>query len=722
MSGGRFYSASWHRVAAFKPRLAEHVRIHRHRYRGAIWHVVDDRNTGRVHRFTPAAYLFIRMMDGQRSVDDIWKKAGAVLGPDAPGQEEVIQLLGQLHANDLLKGDVIPDTAELFTRFDQRSRSVWLSNLKNPLAIRLPVWDPDAFLKRTLPYVRPLFGWAGLLLWLMVVGLGITLAAHHWPELSENVSDRMMAARNLVILWLTFPLIKLFHELGHAYAARIQGGEVHEMGIMLLALMVVPYVDASSSAGFRGKWQRALVGSAGMLVEVFIASLAMILWVLVAQGNLRAILFDIMMIAGVSTLVFNGNPLLRYDGYYMLSDLIETPNLALRANRYWLSLINRHLFRIKNPAPLDATPGECRWFLFYAPAALAYRFVVMFGIAIFLANSFFVIGVALALWSAASLLVIPLVKGLHYVLHDPRLQASRRRAVGVTLGLAGALALFISVIPMPLRTQSEGVVWLPEQAEARAGTAGFVHRVLVKAGSRVEVGDPLVECEDPVLEAEIRLARARVAEIGTRRAAEWVEDKVKAGITRQELEREQANLARAEEKARNLLIRSKARGYFMLAKEDDLPGRFLKQGELVGYVVDGSLPLVRVVVGQDDIDLVRRGTRAVAVRFADRPGDVLPARLIREVPAARAELPSPALSTEGGGQNVLDPRDPEKTRALTSLFQFDLALAGLPPATGANAVPPYGGRVHVRFEHNPEPWASQGWRRLRQLFLSRMNV
>lgn len=722
MSAGRFYSPSWYRVAGLKPRLAEQASISRHRYRGKVWHVIDDRKSGRVHRFTPSAHLFIRLMDGQRSVDQIWREAAELLGPAAPGQEEVIQLLGQLHANDLLRGDIVPDSAELFVRFEKQTASLWLANLKNPLSIRLPLWDPDNFLKNSLPWVKPFFGWAGFIAWLALVATGVVLAASHWNELTENLSDRMLAGENLAIIWLTFPFVKILHEMGHAYAARVLGGEVHEMGVMLLALMAVPYVDASCSAGFRDKWRRALVGAAGMMVELALASVAMILWVQVEPGNFRALLFDIMLIASVSTLIFNGNPLLRYDGYYILSDLIEIPNLAMRANQHWQRLAERHLFGVKDGERDDASFGERCWYLFYAPAALVYRFLVMFGIAVFLVNTFFIIGVVMAIWSVVGMLLIPLGKGLLYLFKNPRLHAKRRRAIGVSLGLAAALALWIGWVPMPFRTQSEGVLWLPEQAEVRAGGAGFIREVLAKSGSLVKPGDALAECEDPVLDAEIRVYQAKVAELEARRAAEWVEDRVKAEITREELEREKANLARAEERKGKLTIRSRAAGAFVLAKEDDMPGKFLKQGELLGFVVDGSANIVRVVVDQDDIDLVRRRVRSIAVRFASRIGEVVEATSAREVPGAKAQLPSLALSTEGGGQTPLDPRDPEKSKALSSLFQLDLALPHLPGGAYPGLPAPYGSRVHVRFELQPEPLASQAWRRLRQLFLSKMNV
>ena len=720
----RYYSPSWHRVAQLKPSLSQHVNIHRHRYRGKIWYIIDDRSAVRVHRFTPIAYQFISRLDGDICIDDIWQELLGSLGDNAPGQEDVIQLLGQLHANDLLTNDVVPDTAELFSRYAKQSQSVWLNNIKNPLSIRIPLWNPDSFLKDTLPWIKPLFSISGLFIWLVVVVSGLVVAGEHWDQLTENISDRLLATSNLLIIGLVFPLVKAIHELGHGYATRNYGGQVHEMGVMLLALMPVPYVDASASAGFPNKWHRLLVGGAGMMAELFIAGLALIVWAMLEPGMARSWLYNVIVIAGVSTVVFNGNPLLRYDGYYMLSDFLEIPNLGMRANRYWAFLANRYLLGTQESTPPDATPAERSWFIFYGPASLVYRFIVMMGIALFLASEFFVIGVLMALWSCFSMLILPLVKQLSYLLFSPSLNNNRMRASLVSAGLVCFLGLLFLAVPMPLRTQTEGVLWLPEQAEVRATSSGFVERVLAPVGTNVAQDELLIVTHDPVLNSEIAVYRARIEEISARRTAEWLEDKVKAEITREELLHEQANLARAEERAERLLIRSHAQGRFILVNEAaDLPGRFIKQGELVGFVVDGSSQLVRVVVTQDDVDLVRREVKDVAIRFASRIDDVVSATIIREVPSAKTELPSLALSTEGGGLHPLDPSDANKAKTLASLFQYDLALSKpLAEDLSSNLQAPYGARVHVRFNHQPEPWAFQIGRRVRQLFLSRLNV
>lgn len=242
------------------------------------------------------------------------------------------------------------------------------------------------------------------------------------------------------------------------------------------------------------------------------------------------------------------------------------------------------------------------------------------------------------------------------------------------------------------------------------------------SGAAVAAGDLLLECDDPELTAEIAVQRARIAEITARRLAEWREDRNRAEMSRDELMEAQASLNRALARQEQLQVKSRTAGRFFVDREADLPGRFLHQGDLIGFVVDGSQDIVRIVAPQEDVDLVRRDVENIQVRFSGQPERIVPARLIREVPAAEHALPSLALSTQGGGKQPLDPRDPEQTKALASLFQFDLQLLESPSGLNKSATPPYGSRAHVRFAHRPEPVASQIWRRLRQVFLSRLAV
>jgi putative peptide zinc metalloprotease protein len=383
-----FLSERWYRVAQICPKLHSHVRIYRQRFRGQAWYVLHDRASNRVHRFTPATYALIHGMDGERTLDALWGEVAEQMGDDAPSQDDVIELLHRLHAADVLHSGVPPDVAEVADRQRRQVRTAWMRNVLNPMALRLPLWDPDRFLLRSWPAVRPLMTPVAALVWLIVVGAAALQAAHHWKELTENLADRVLGMQNLTLLWLTYPIVKFCHELGHAYAVKRGGAEVHEMGIMFLVFTPVPYVDATASAAFRSKWERIGVGAAGIIVELFLAALATFVWLASEPGALRSMAYNVMLIAGVSTIVFNGNPLLRFDGYYILSDLLEIPNLALRSNQYLAYLVKRHLFAQQQAeSPADGL-GESVWLAVYAPVSWIYRLFVMVAIALFIAGKY----------------------------------------------------------------------------------------------------------------------------------------------------------------------------------------------------------------------------------------------------------------------------------------------------------------------------------------------
>ena len=294
---------------------------------------MHDHATGRVHRLSPAGYMIVAAMDGARTVDQLWREAGTRLEEEAPSQDDVIQLLAQLNAADLLQTEVTPDSAALVERAAKAGRSRWLQQRALPAGAADPALASRQVSSSALGR-SPNGCSAGLapFLWLLVVLPAMVLAAQHWQELSASASDRILAADNIVLLALTYFVLKALHEFGHGFAVKAFGGAVHEFGVMFLVFAPVPYVDASAASEFRSKWRRALVGAAGMIVEVFFAALALYVWLAVEPGLVRALAFDAMVVAGVSTVVFNGNPLLRYDGYYILADLLEIPNLAQRGH------------------------------------------------------------------------------------------------------------------------------------------------------------------------------------------------------------------------------------------------------------------------------------------------------------------------------------------------------------------------------------------------------
>ncbi len=718
MTSASLHSSLWYRVASLKPRLAAHARLHRHRYRGTVWYLLQDPATGRVHRFSTGARTLLAGMDGQRSMADLWTLVQRQLGEEAPTQDEVIQLLGQLHQADLLHTDATADALELFDRGSRQATQKRRRSWANPMAVRIPLWDPGSVLDRLARVWPLLWGWPGLLAWAALVVPALVLLPAHWPELSNNLSDRVLEADNLLLLWIVFPLIKFLHEMGHASATRADGGEVHDMGLMLLVLMPVPYVDASAASVFRSKWRRALVGAAGMIVELALAALAFYVWLAVEPGLVRAIAFNVMLVAGVSTLIFNGNPLLRYDAYYILADLIEMPNLAQQAARHWGYLVQRFVLRSQGATPVARSAGEAAWLMFYGAASTVYRVLVTIAIALFIGTQFYFIGVVLALWAIVMMVLVPLAKMLLALGSRSDLRELQVRAWTIG-GLTLALVTFVlTAVPVPYRSQAQGVVWLPEQAALRAGGAGFVTRYLALPGSQVVPGQPLVALRDPAVEAQVAQLAARLAEQEAQYTLEFVNDRVRAQILFEQMMADQAALRRARERAAAQVVASGAAGRFVVDRPEDQPGRHARQGEVLGFVLGPQdKPSVKVVVAQADIDLVGLPGAAVQMRLAHAPEAVFDGRIVRQQPAGTNQLPSPVLATSGGGAIALDPRDPQGMKTLDRLFQIDVE-----PLGGTTLAPLFGQRVHVRFDHPPLPLARQWYRSLRRLLLTHFDV
>lgn len=717
MSQPNLYSASWYRVKDLRPRLRPHVEIHRQRFRGRTWHVLQDHATGQFFRFSPETWCVIGLMDGRRSVDEVWLAAAERLGDDLPTQDEVIQLLGQLHKVDALTGDVAPALRELDERARSMRRDRMLKQMRNPLFVRIPVFDPDRLIAATLPLVKPLFTVWGFLLWLAIIAASGFQAAMHWDALSANLIDRVLAAQSLLLLILVMPPLKLLHELGHGWAVKRWGGEVHEIGVMLLVMMPVPYVEASAATAFRSKWARVSVGAAGMMTELLIAAVALQLWLAAEPGIIRAAAFNVMLIAGVSTVLFNGNPLLRFDAYYMLSDAIEIPNLASRATKWWAYVCERRLFGLRDArSPVEA-PGEAGWFAFYAPASFAYRIALMLSIALFVAAEVPLVGIALAAWTVILSLGAPLFKIARHVLSSPRLERCRTRAVAVSAGGLGAAAALILIAPVPHATVVQGVIWAPEAGRIVAGGDGFVRALLIEQGAQVRAGQPLVDLADPLLVRERRVKQAKLDVLELERIARETESLAETRLVGRKADFAREDLEHVERRLDELVVRSPLDGRVRLLNPKDLSDRFLKRGELLGYVLRRGERKVRVVVPQDAIDLVRNDTRRVDLRLARSLDTVVrDVAIVREVPSGDRELPSPALAMSAGGPLPLDPNDPNRKRVLETFYQLELAL---PPSLGALGV---GERVYARFDHGSASLGAQLWRFTRQTFLKRLDL
>jgi putative peptide zinc metalloprotease protein len=597
------FHESWYRVADLRARLRPSAQISRQHYRGERWYVVRDPAGNQYHRLSSAAYRFVGLLDGSRTVAEAWETAGGVLADDAPTQPEVVQILSQLHAANLLEANITADAGVLLRRHKQMMKRRIQGRMMNVLFPRIPLWDLDSFLVRWLPVMRLVLSKFGAILWLTVVIAAIAAIGPEWSRL-KTAAGNAIEPGNWPFLWATFVIIKLIHELGHGFACRRFGGEVHELGIMFLVFVPAPYVDASSAWSLPSKWQRAFVGAGGMIFELFVAAVCAFIWKNTSDISLvNKLAYNTMFIASVTTILFNANPLLRYDGYYILSDLLEIPNLRQKSMEYSLGLIKRHIFRIKSPIPLPP-PGQRVWLMLYAISSSIYRVFVGIMIILVVSTQVPVLGVLMAIGGVVTWLVVPVAKLLNYLLLQPELHRKRGRAIAFSGAVAAVVIVLIGLINFPVRFEATGYVEPEQKQTLRARTAGFVDTIAVRDGQRVHAGQTLIVCHDKEVDTQIAKLQAEIRALD----AQIAQGVVSSQADRQALEYARQSklhdLEWFEHQRDDLTVKAPFDGLVVAPMIQQLQGKYLHQGEEIATVMQYDPLEIRATIDQSDAGLL----------------------------------------------------------------------------------------------------------------------
>ena len=438
-------SEYWYRVSNLKPFLRTTVEIARHRYRDEPWFMLRDPGSGQFRRTNRVGFALIERLDGSQTLDEIYESLLAQLGNDAPGQPEIILALEQLAQGGLIQTDNANDLRVLLHRAQQQRGQLLRAKL-NPLSFQVALFNPSSLLTKLEPVGRFFVSPVALVAWFGLLLIALATAMSHSAELTAHLETLTGGARFFLLLWVTYPVLKAIHELAHGLLVRQFGGDVTEMGVRLLVLMPVPFVDASASTLFDRKYQRAAVAGVGIMAELALASLAIIAWSLVGPGVIGDLLLTAALIGSVSTVAFNGNPLMKFDGYYLLSDWLEIPNLAQRARQFFTWCIKRYLLFIRDlPRPYTAR-GETRWLLGYAVMSWLYRVIVVTVITSLAAAYSLVLAAVLATFFAWTLLLRPLLSGIRFLYNSAMLNGRRTQAILASTVL-GALSLTILVTP-----------------------------------------------------------------------------------------------------------------------------------------------------------------------------------------------------------------------------------------------------------------------------------
>ena len=608
--------------------------------------VIEDAAASKYYRVGFDEYRFFRSLDGTQTVAAILSRLARDAKGETYSEHEALQMLRWLKDNHLLA--VESSRAKTDAEQDQRamkSAVTWL----NPLIVRIPLGRPDRFFRSLAIRLKPLLGGFGLLVWLAVVGFGAAQIGIDWQRFSRGF-DQILGRNNWLWLGLVWAGLKVLHEIGHGVFCRHFGARVREVGAILVMFIPMGYVDATASIGIASKWKRIIVACAGMYVELFIAALAAWWWSNTPDGQLATVLHDTVVTGSVLTLFFNANPLMRFDGYYIASDLLGVPNLSTRARSWFQRAASWLLIGAKKMRPsIPATREE--WIIaIYGVLAWAWQILVLAGLLIGASVLLKGGGLLLAAVAALAWLVLPMVMFLK------QMAGLVRGGTGgfvpfvvrsvLILGLAAGVAFF----PYRKTVVAPGVIEFADTRILRAECPGFVDRIHVRDGDTVQAGTLLVELRND--EATSSSARAD-------RQIEAQEQRARHAYTRDDVAAYQTELSKLDGlrngQARNkvylatLQIRAPISGRVSGRMLPQMQGSFAQSGAEILRIGEADGREVKVAVAQESEPQFRGALgQSVAVRIEGRGTEL--AGLVKNFAGeASRTLPHPALTAPADG-------------------------------------------------------------------------
>jgi putative peptide zinc metalloprotease protein len=487
------------------------LRGRKHRYQGRVYWVVKDPVGLQYYRFEEEEYAILQMLDGQSSLDDIAARFEREFPPQTIRTEELQQFIGMLHRSGLVLTDAAGQGQQLVKRRDDRRRQERLATLTNILALRFKGFDPDPILNFIYPYVRWFFTVPALFACILLGLSALTLIVVQFDVFQSRLPafHTFFQAKNWLWLGLTLAVTKIMHEFGHGLSCKHFGGECHEIGVMFLVLTPCLYCNVSDSWMLPNRWHRAAIGAAGMYVELVLASIATFVWWFSDQGSaINNICLNVMFICSVSTILFNANPLLRYDGYYILSDILEIPNLRQKASTILNRKMGKWFLGLEEPED-PFLPKRKQWlFATYTVAAALYRWVVVLSILYFLNKVFEpyglkIVGQLIALGAVYGLAIQPLVNLYKFFKVPGRLGKVKRLRMYASLLLLAAAIVGIGFVPLPSHVYCPLEVQARDAASVYATVGGILEEVLVHPGDKVTEGQLLAQLRNIDVDIDI---------------------------------------------------------------------------------------------------------------------------------------------------------------------------------------------------------------------------
>ncbi|MEQ9406124.1 MAG: efflux RND transporter periplasmic adaptor subunit [Fuerstiella sp.] len=673
-------------------RLRQDVRFTPQVYRGENFYHLELRSTGAFYRIGYVEYVFLSLLDGTTSFCEALALTARALGPAALPQEQalsvytwaierqVVSFAGSEEGSGADKG-AAPAAANPLQKF-------------NPFWIQIPLGRPEPVLR----LLQPLLGWL-FSPWATACGLGFMLAAAvrlsaDWDRFSV-AAENVFARENWIWLLVAWILLKTLHELGHGLVCRRYGGTVRQTGIIVAFFAPLAYVDVTSCWAFRSRWQRIHTAAAGMYTELLLASAAVFLWTHFHSHVAAHLLHNVILMASVSTILFNANPLMRFDGYYILSDLLQIPNLYTQSGETLRQAVGQMLTGISSSVPAVAG-SQRRVLLTYGIAAFAWRMFICLTMILAASVLFHGAGVVLSAVAVCAWFAMPL---LHVVRSGYRLYRNTpaRFVRAATVCVVSAVAVWAAAVctPVPFSTVAPGMVSLPDGRFARVEVDGFVDDIHVVDGQSVQAGDLLVSLrnEEILLEHEDLLLQHQQETIRYQTALKD-HDPGAARVAQGNLASLKQRLTETRTQVDALRIRAATSGVVVCRALDNLIGTYVEKGDEL-LIVDDSHPReLRVSVAQEDFaevsSLIGQPTD---VRVGSRP--VLTGRLARVIPRASRRLQYPALAATEGGPLAVVPAGNDSSQDAELTAQRFEAVVHLAPET-TQLVKPVGERGYIR--------------------------
>jgi putative peptide zinc metalloprotease protein len=675
-------------------------------YLGKTYWVVKEPVGLNYFRFQEEEYAILDMLDGQTSLDEIKERFEAEFPPQKITLEELHQFLGMLHRSGLVISAVPGQGQELFKRRGERKRQQFLAAITNVLSLRFKGFDPERFLE----WLEPKVGWVFEPLTVICVLLfalsALSLVLVEFDVFRSKLPEfhQFFTAKNAFWLAVVLGVTKIFHEFGHGLSCKHFGGECHEMGVMLLVLTPCLYCNVSDSWMLPNKWHRAFIGAAGMYVEMVLASVATYIWWFSEPGLLNNLCLNVIFVCSVSTLVFNGNPLLRYDGYYILADVAEIPNLRQKATTI-LSHKAAEWFLGMEPVEDPFLPQRNQlFFVVFSIAAAIYRWVVVMSILWFLYKvwepyGLQVIGQIIGLASLYGLFIYPLYKvGKFFYVPGRRDKVKPRRMYASLAGLA-AILLAVFWLPFPHSVMCSLEIQPRDADPVYVEVAGILDKLVVRAGSQVHKGDVLAQLKDIDTDLKINELNGQKEQYRVKlenlRKQRFLDAQAGGEIPTviDSLQMVEQQLAEKRADRDRMILKAPSDGTVLpppeTAKKEDpegalstwsgtplepeTQGAHLQTGALLCLVGDPRRMEAVLVIDQTDLEFVKPGQN-VDLKLDELPHDVLHGQ-IDEIANTDLKITSQRLSSKTGGsvQTKTDPQTGAE-RPMTAVFQARVPL------------------------------------------------